>query len=530
MRVIIAEKPSAAEKIAFALSGKKLKAEGKVPEYEFSVDGEKVVVVPAVGHLYTVDSPHKGIPVLSKDLEWKPIKKVQSLIKKFKEYADADEVIVATDYDTEGSLIGYNIVKYALGRDPKDVRRMVFSTMTASDLKNAYNSLKPMDILQAISGETRHEVDYIFGITLSRALMHSLKSAGLFSKLSVGRVQSPTLAFVYFQEHEIKTFVPLPYWKLSASFVYNGTKFDAEYRERIESENLAYELFTRCGESFRVVELKKTQVDVSPPVPMNLSDLQSIAYSAFGFSPAKTLKIAERLYLAALITYPRTSNQQFPESIDLRSIVGALSRQKKYAQYAEKILKGSLVPTKGPGTDPAHPPIHPTGEIPEELSDDEQKLYDLIVRYFLSIFYENSRRERTLIRLDNNGVEFRARGSTIVFPGWLEVIGPYTSLDEEILPPIQEGEILKGIPHLQVKYTSPPSRYNPSSLLKKMEKEEIGTKATRAEIIETLFTRGYIENHAIKITELGEIVAEILLKFFPDLTDVSMTRELENNI
>jgi len=301
-QLIIAEKPSAAKKIADALAdGKAIKksTKQKVPYYELTHDGKDIVVVSAVGHLYGLKQTEglkSKYPVF--DIEWAPSaevskgaafsKKYLSNIKKLSK--GADEFIVATDYDIEGEVIGLNIIKYACKQ--KDAQRMKFSTLTKDDLREAYDKrLKHLDWGQAYAGETRHKMDWYFGINLSRALTASIKATGSFKLMSTGRVQGPALKLVVDKEKEIRAFIPEPYWELKLSGDINQGSIIALHEDgKIFDKEKAEDIFKRTkGEkTANVTSVEKKQFTSAPPNPFDLTSLQIEAYKTIYLSPKAT--------------------------------------------------------------------------------------------------------------------------------------------------------------------------------------------------------------------------------------------------
>jgi len=547
--LIIAEKPNVARKIAYALAEKKpiRKTIGKVPYYELTRDGKKIIVAPAVGHLFSLAPKEKtyGYPVF--DIEWVPVyvaekgkRYAKEYIKALRELAKrADEFIVACDYDTEGEVIGYTALKYACGVDPAKAKRMKFSALTKKDLLRAWYNLEPtINFGMADAGVARHVLDWYWGVNLSRALSSAVKKvSGKWIVLSTGRVQGPTLKFLVEREQEIANFIPTPYWVIKMSLEKNNRQYTAVYeKDRILDEKEAKKIVEEAkkGPAFvEKVEIKQQQRN--PPHPFDLGTLQREAYSAFGYSPKKTLDIAQKLYEMSLCSYPRTSSQKLPKNLNFRSIIQNLAKISEYKPFAYELLgKEELKPVEGKKEDPAHPAIYPTGELPKpgELSKEEQNIYDLIVRRFLALFADPAVRESVKVIINSNNHRFVLSGSRTVKEGWLKIYGKYVSFDEVLLPKFEKGEQIKVIQiKREKKKTKPPARYSPASVIKKMEDLGIGTKATRAQILETLYSRGYIEGKKkIKVTPLGMKVIKALENSVPDIISVELTREFEEKM
>jgi DNA topoisomerase-1 len=546
--LIVTEKPDAAKRIAKALDlkGKPQKIEENGVPYFIAQQNKKLVVAPALGHLYTVAHERGGrsyYPVFN--FKWTPrhlaergTKQVHSWIKIFSKLAkNADEFIAACDYDLEGSLIGYCILKYACGNKESIAKRMKFSTLMKSELEKAYDEPLPhLNFALIEAGKTRHEIDWLYGVNLSRALTMAAKRwSGRYATLSTGRVQGPTLSFLVKREKEIRCFVPTPYWEIKAEIEIKGSSYEVGYerrgiKKRAEANTVVKECKEKRGEIEKINVRKFRQ---KPPIPFDIGALQTEAYSLFGYTPRRTMGIAERLYLQALISYPRTSSQKLPPVINYKAILKALSRRPAYRKLTLHLLeKEELKPREGKKEDPAHPAIYPTGNLPEtELSNPEKKLWDLIVRRFMAVFGEPAIKQGMKVCILVNGHHFYLRGRQILKKGWMQFYKPYVKAEEVQLPPLKEGEKVQLSKVVREdKFTNPPPRYNPSSILKKMEEEGIGTKATRADIIGTLYNRKYITEERIAVSDLGFDVTEVLSKHCPGVISVSFTRELEEKI
>ncbi|MCL5876491.1 MAG: DNA topoisomerase I [Candidatus Bathyarchaeota archaeon] len=545
--LIVTEKPDAAARIASALDvlGKpERNQKSGVPYFRAQRNGE-IVVVPAIGHLYTITSRDKmrGYPVF--DYEWVPrwqaekgASKIRTWLKVISELAaDAESFVDGCDFDIEGSIIGYTILKYACGEKQQVAKRMKYSTLTTEELQQSYERLMPkLDFALVEAGLTRHEIDWLYGINLSRALTTAAKEAsGQYATLSTGRVQGPTLRFLEEREKEILCFVPTPYWKLTAKISMNGTTVAAEYPETLETLKEATELKEKSkAKQGKIEAVKVTESLLSPPVPFDLGALQSEAYKLFHLTPMRTLTILQRLYIGALISYPRTSSQKLPPSIGYRSILKKLRANPAYNRHtAELLTKKDLKPNEGKKIDPAHPAIYPTGNLPQKpLDDAPRNVFDLVVKRFLAVFAEPALRQNVDVTVSISGVPFGFSLARTLSEGWMKFYKPYVQVKDDALPTLSEGQqvYVKRVT-LKEHYTQPPPRYNPRSLLQKMEKEEIGTKATRAVIIETLQERKYLrgtDNFAV--SALGFEVVEVLQKYCPIVVSSEMTRNLEERM
>ena len=534
MLLIIAEKPSAAKRIAQALSEDKIRVEKKrgVTIYHIIVNGEEAIVIPAAGHLYGLGEIDKSFDYPVFNITWKPlymIDKKASHVKKFldvlKEYSPKiDRVVVACDYDIEGELIGKNIVTLALNRS--DAERMKFSTLTPYELKKSFKERMPsLDWPQARAGEARHMLDWLYGINLSRALMHSSKKSGQYKVLSIGRVQGPALKIIVDREKEIEEFKPEKYWELIARLEKNGEEIIAIHEKERFKDKIEVEKAKKNSEGeARVNEIRKAKKKIAPPPAFDLTSLQTEAYRLYKYSPAKTLSIAQKLYLAGLISYPRTSSQKLPKSIGYEKILKALS--KKYRE-AERLIGRN--PIQGKKTDPAHPAIYPTGIEPKKLSREEERIYDLISRRFLAAFSDPAERMSIEARIIVGKERYIAKGIITLTPGWMKIYP--INMKESTLPDLERGDKL-GVRAIEIleKETQPPKRYTQAGLVKELEKRNLGTKATRAAIVQTLYDRGYIKDDPIKPTILGKRVVEILEKHSGQILDEALTRHFEEEM
>ena len=536
--LVITEKPQAASKISSALGVSRKLNERGVPYYEVDRNGKKIIVACAVGHLFTLKQNNSGSEVPTFDISWVPnfevrkkdfSKKYYDVIKKLAK--NAGEITVATDFDIEGEVIGINIVKYICNQP--DANRMKFSTLTTKELNNSYDKkLNSINWGQAIAGETRHFLDWYYGINLSRALMNAIKTTGRFKIMSIGRVQGPTLNLIVKKEREIQNFKSKPYWQIFVIVTDEKVDSDNINLEKVNKKvKLKYirDIFDKKElDKFQNIVGKKGQAQttkkqqkLSPNPPFNLTSLQTESYRLFGITPSRTLQIAQSLYLAGLISYPRTSSQKLPDSIDYKSILEILKKTYKVARLIKREK-----PIEGAKTDPAHPSIYPTGNK-QILSGEEEKIYDLIVKRFLCLFCEEALIDRKRISLDVNDLKFSANGASINKKAWLEIYP--AKLEEKEIPDLNgESTILNK--DIVEKQTQPPKRYSPASIISELEKRNLGTKATRASILETLYDRGYIKEKSIEATPLGMSLIKTLEKNSPIIIDEKLTKQLQDEM
>ncbi len=544
VELIITEKPSTANKIAHALAEGKVNQQktSTVSSFKITHKGKEIIVVSAVGHLYTLtEAEKKGwiYPVF--DVKWVSSAEVNkesaftakylNVIKKMAK--DADEFTIATDYDIEGEVIGYNILRFACKQ--KDGRRMKFSTVTKADLVKAYDSKKKsIDWGQANAGLTRHELDWYYGINLSRALTSAIKKAGFFKVLSSGRVQGPTLKIIVEKEKEIKAFISEPYWQIQLLGKVKNEDIEAWHKadKFWKKEEADIVMQKTKGKDGVVDKVDRNQYNQSPPNPFDLTSLQIEAYRCFKINPKDSLALAQELYSAGLISYPRTSSQVYPVEIGFANILNAIAKQSEYKALAEKLLaKKDLKPNNGQKTDPAHPAIYPTGLVSKKMEGRYKRIYDLIVRRFMATFAENAVRETMTIDIDVNTEIFIARGTRTLEKGWHIYYGEYAKYKEVELPNVAKGDAVKVKDIIcHDKQTEPPRRYTPASIIKELEKRNLGTKATRASIVDTLFTRGYVDGKSIEATNLGIQTVDTLEKYCPKIQDEELTRHFEEDM
>lgn len=552
--LIVTEKPSQAKKIAEALADSKplVKKENAVSYYILTHEKKNIVVVSAVGHIYSLTEKEKSYKYPSYDIEWVPAYKADKNAGYTKKYIDvikklakeATEFTVATDFDVEGEVIGLNMIRYACKQ--KDAHRMKFSTLTKPDLIKSYqHKKKHLEWGQANAGETRHFLDWIYGINISRALSTAIKKAGLFKQLSSGRVQGPALKLVVDKEKEVRAFIPTPYWQIFYSGQLNSGQENSEQKAAIEAmhqtekftdEKEAQAIHAKIkGKNGKIQAIEKRQQQSQPPTPFDLTTLQTESYRSLKIPPKDTLAIAQELYTNGWISYPRTSSQQLPPEIEYENVLKDLQRNNIYKELALEILgMKPLQPNNGKKTDPAHPAIYPTGIMPEfsgQGASRQQKVYDLIVRRFLATFAGPATRETNKLIIDVEAEHFIAKGTRTIEQGWYRYYGKHVKLEEEEIPTAREGQQVKyEKDEIVKKMTQPPKRFTPASLIKELEKRNLGTKATRAAIIDTLHNRGYMAEKTLEATEIGIKTSDILEQYVPDIVKEDLTREFEDEM
>ena len=546
VELIITEKPSSAKKIADALADKTpVQKKNKQSSYfELTHNGKAIWITSAVGHLYgLVEAEKKGWDYPVFEIKWQASHLSSKDLNYVKNYIDtismlakkADEFTVACDYDIEGEVIGFNTIRFACKQ--KDANRMKFSTLTKSDLIESYeNKIPHLDWGQAYAGETRHKLDWFYGINMSRALTASVKAAGSFKVMSAGRIQGPALKLLVDREKEIQAFIPEPFWLINLNGIFKAAaEIEAWHeKDKIFDLKVVEEILKKVKgtKEAKVKEIKRIKKNQAPPYPFDLTSLQSESYSQFKITPKETLAIAQKLYLAGVTSYPRTSSQKLDPKLGFEKILRALSKQPHYEELCGALLKRkTLTPNNGTKSDPAHPAIYPTGLSPRELQLRERKVYDLIVKRFMATFADPAVRETMEVFLDVKTEIFVAKGTRTLEENWHTFYKPYVRLEEITLPNMKEGDPvnIKEILKLD-KETQPPKRFNQSSIIRELEKRNLGTKATRADILDRLFQRGYIEGVQITATQLGIETVNILDKFAPAIVDEKLTAEFEEDM
>jgi DNA topoisomerase I len=543
MRLIISEKANAAKKIAQFLAEGPVK-EGKhrsVPYHTFTWKGEESVSVGLKGHVLNPEFPEEysnwqkvepseliDAEILKSVSEKGVANAVKSLAKK------ADRVVIATDFDREGELIGVEALSLAFEANPRlidYVERSRYSALTKGEVTRAFDNLVDVSRELADAGEARQDIDLIWGATLTRWVSRATKRYGS-AFLSVGRVQSPTLVLIAERERERRAFVPEPYWELVGTLRNGGDPFAVHHAHgRFKDEAEARKAHQNLTDTATVTEVKQKSATRPPPTPFNTTGFLTAAAS-LGIGPSRAARIAEDLYTDGYISYPRTDNTVYPRSLDLREVLGQLKRVEGAGQYAEKLrASDKLSPTRGKRETTDHPPIYPTGYASRKaLRDDQWKIYQLVVRRFLATLSGPAKTLRTTLRFDSGGEPLTTSGTVVTEEGWLGVYFYGRRADEE-LPALNEGDEVDVVEaEVLSKETQPPGRYGQGRLIKLMEDLGLGTKATRPNIIQNLYDRGYVHDDPIIPTEKGIALARALKVFASEIASHEMTSELETNM
>lgn len=595
MKLIVTEKDSAARKIAEILGDRvTVKEHGrgrqKVKSYHFDHDGHDAVAIGLRGHVMETVFPNTykrwSLKYLHDMIEepglaWVVDGAAAGTLAALRSAAKgATELVIATDYDREGELIGHEALEIlrgdALKRNPGDrpekkkraagaatrgkaqvpdpgdgearVKAMLpaavvdrhvrvrYSALTAEEVKAAFAKPSTVDFNLAEAAHSRQDIDLIWGAVLTRFM--SLASYRYGSEyLSVGRVQSPTLRLVVDRERERRAFVPVPYWEIKATLEHDGEPFEvAHAKGRFDTLEAMEEAYGRARvESAEVTAYKAEPRKENPPAPFNTTALMSAASGA-GLTPARAMRAAESLYLDGLISYPRTDNTVYPPSLDLRGSLHELAGWRPVAAVATRLAgQDKLTPTRGRKRTTDHPPIYPVGVPRRELSGDQAKVYELVARRFLATLLPPAVIERQRVDISLGPEPFLAYGARIASLGYLEVYEQYAARRDRPLPALQPGDVLKVLDlRSEAKETQPPGRYGQGKLLEKMEELGLGTKATRADIIQHLYDRNYVRDNPVEPTELGmALIAAFdaaMAEAPVDISSSAMTARLEEEM
>ena len=570
--LVIAEKPSVAADLSRAL--------GKFEKHAEYFENDKFVISSAVGHLLELIAPEgvevkrgkwqlANLPVLPQDFDLQPVEKTESrlrVLRKLIKRKDVDDIINACDAGREGELIFRNIIRDSSTK--KSISRLWLQSMTPQAIRDAFAQLRTDEEMQPLSdaATSRSESDWLIGINCTRALTAFNSKTGGFQKTTAGRVQTPTLAILVERELKIRAFKARTYFEVYGDFTvtkgdYRGRWFDPAFKkgaeedtraERIWEKEKAEAIVAKClGKPGTIEEEKKPQTQASPLL-YDLTTLQREANSRFGISASRTLQIAQSLYEKfKVLTYPRTDSRYLPEDYigNAKGVLTNFADSTLARLGAKAVENGWVKPNKRIFNNAKvsdHFAIVPTGQDPKGLDDFQMKIYEMVARRFIAVFYPSAEFEITTRITTVESEKFRTDGKIIVKPGWLEVYGKQAvgdGDDDKVLVAITDAEKAH-TRDLELKEceTKPPARFNEATLLSAMEgagkliedeelreamsQRGLGTPATRASIIEGLLYEGYIERRQRDliatskgislITLLRNLKAEVLTR--PELT------------
>ena len=544
-KLVIAEKPSVAQDIVRALTP----IAGKFEKHAEYFESETYVVSSAVGHLVEIQAPEEydvkrgkwsfaHLPVIPPHFDLKPVEKTKArlaAVVKLAKRKDVAEIINACDAGREGELIFRLIEQYAGGAKPlgKPVSRLWLQSMTPQAIRDGFSNLRTNAQMQPLAdaARCRSEADWLVGINGTRAMTAFNSRDGGFFLTTVGRVQTPTLSIVVEREEQIRAFISKDYWEIHATFTaqagqYAGKWFDAALRtdrDRVWSADEAQTIANAVRNQPATVKEESKPTTQASPLLFDLTSLQREANNKFGFSAKTTLSLAQSLYERhKALTYPRTDSRNLPE--DYVSVVGstlemiAHSSMKHLAPFAATAIKGKYINPSKPSKrifDNAkvsdHFAIIPTLQEPGELSEAEQKIYDLVTRRFMAVFFPSAEHQITTRITTAANHTFKTEGKVLVKPGWLAIYGKEatTEAGDGNLVPVEKNETVIGNPvESKALKTRPPARYSEATLLGAMEgagktveddelrqamqEKGLGTPATRSSIIEGLITEKYM--------------------------------------
>ncbi|WP_261536432.1 DNA topoisomerase III [Burkholderia multivorans] len=535
--LIIAEKPSVANDIARALGG--------FTKHDEYFESDEYVLSSAVGHLLEIAAPEEyevkrgkwsfaHLPVIPPHFDLNPIAKSESRLKvltKLMKRKDVDRLINACDAGREGELIFRLIVQHAKAKQP--VQRLWLQSMTPQAIRDGFAHLRSDADMQPLAdaARCRSEADWLVGINGTRAMTAFNSKGGGFFLTTVGRVQTPTLSIVVEREEKIRRFVPRDYWEVKAEFAcaagfYEGKWFDPKFKRdefdpekrdsRLWSLPAAETIVAACRDQVGTVSEESKPSTQLSPLLFDLTSLQREANSRFGFSAKNTLGLAQALYEKhKVLTYPRTDARALPEDYigTVKSTLEMLKESHNYLPHAKQVLdKGWVKPNKRIFDNSKisdHFAIIPTLQAPKSLSEPEQKLYDMVVKRFLAVFFPAAEYRVTTRITEVAGHHFKTEGKVLVEPGWLQVYGRDAEGADANLVQVQKDEKVKTDEIAAVALvTKPPARYSEATLLSAMEgagklveddelreamaAKGLGTPATRAAIIEGLLGEKYL--------------------------------------
>ncbi len=547
-QLIVTEKFNAAVRIATILSDGKAKRSSVdgATTFSWSQGDDRYQVVGLRGHIINLDYPdalNDWQRTDLKELIWAEPEKVVTAGKIGSALrvlgSQADEVIIATDFDREGELIGVEALEIIRSANPKvAVKRARFSALTKWDIERAFRELAEVDFPLAASAESRQSLDLAWGAVLTRFLSLASKQVGK-DFLSVGRVQSPTLALIVDREREIEDFVPEDYWTLHAKFskAVEGqpAEFEADHEHGpfwAHREAEAAKAQAETAAKGTVLEYIQNEREEHPPPPFNTTMFVSEA-NRLGFSASAAMKIAEDLYQGGYISYPRTDNTVYPSTINLRSVLEKLADSPFAGEARALAAQEHIRPSRGRTQATDHPPIYPVSAGTKEKikKDGHWRIYELVVRRFFATVAPNAVALASEARIDLAGQAFKAQGYVMRSLGWRKYY-PYWTVREASLPTLVVDERLDraGPVELRADRTKPPARYSEGSLIQEMEKLGLGTKSTRHEIIQKLYDRKFIEGKYPSPTTSGRAVIQALEDHAERITQPEMTAHLEEEM
>lgn len=549
--LVTTEKFNTALRIAVVLSDGKMERErrGPVAIFRFQRGGDEWAVVGLRGHIveldYSQDLKSWSLATLPKLLEAVPQRSITepAIVETLRSLAPKyDRVILATDWDREGEVIAAECLQILHEFNPNlTVKRAHYSALTRPEIEASFENLKELDKNLADAGLARQNVDLMWGALLTRYLTltsqtgpRSMGGGQGGGFLSVGRVQTPTLALLVERDQAIKTFVPQPYWNVVADSSKGSTEIRLKhthgpYFDRPEVDGVLKRL--EPVKQGTVASFVEEETRLRPPVPFNTTIFVSEA-TKLGFGASQVMRIAEDLYVSGLISYPRTDNTAYPGSLGLRALVEKLQAGPFPKEGALVLSQETLRATRGRTQTTDHPPIYPTGVTDvKKLRGDRAQIYELVCRRFLATVAPEGKGRSRSAEVTVGGDAFKAEGFELQDPGWYQIypyLQPPTNVD---LPVLEKGEKLPvSKVYLEEQHTQPPRRFSQGGLIQEMEKLGLGTKSTRHEVIQKLLDRHYINARGLEPTTSGVAVTDALQAHASFVTRPDMTSQLEKDM
>jgi len=543
VELVIAEKNNAAERIAEILSGGDFStgSANGVKTYEWHDETGERVCIGLAGHVVEVDFTdeyndwHAVEPseLVDAEIEKNPSKKdIVSAVERLAR--DAHRAVIATDYDSEGELIGKEA--YEIIKDSADVPvdRVRFSSLTPNEVRSAFDDRDELDFDLAAAGEARQIIDLVWGAALTRYLSLASNRLG-DSYLSVGRVQSPTLKILVDREKEIEEFEPDPYWEIYIDLLKDDRTVEAQHfykddgreQERVWDGETAETVHDRASDASgaETVEVSTRTRNDYPPKPFDTTAFIRAAGS-LGFNASRAMSVAEELYTNGFISYPRTDNTVYPDDIDVYGVLGVLENHDEFADDAAQLAELGRAPTSGDKETTDHPPIYPTAlATRDELSEDEWEVYELVVRRFFATLAPPAEWEHVRATFGIDGDRYKSNGRRLLDAGYHEYY-PYFGTDENRLPELEEGETLEvDEARIEEKETQPPSRIGQSKLVERMEDEGVGTKCLTADTRVVVPDEDGAGDEDVRRTRVSELFDPTRVALADGDTDVAFSRD-----
>ena len=558
MQLIVTEKNNSAKKIAEILSGGSASegASYKTPFYTWSDESGEHMTIGLKGHVLNPAFPESynnwqqtnPRDLIDAELIKEPTdKNVVRALKKVAE--EADDLVIATDFDREGELIGLEALQEVVAAnaaladgengDFVGVKRARYSALTKDEIERAFDNLDELSMPLANAGAARQDIDLIWGATLTRSVSMATRRFGS-NFLSVGRVQSPTLGLIVQRELERRAHEPEPFWEVTAKFGHPDGEFVAEHTtDRFWKKEEAEAAVANSKTPGTVRQISARKNTRQPPTPLNTTAFTTDASNRLGITPSRAMRIAEDLYMDGYISYPRTDNTVYPKSLETKELVKQLVAVDDFKAASFLLDKPDLEATRGKKETTDHPPIYPTQAVnPKRLearSEAHRRVYELVARRFLATFSPPMISESTRANIETakgtssaeSGETYFVRGSVVLDPGFAGIYTYARSADTEI-PKLEEGQelVLEGV-EIEGKETPPPPRISQGKLIEMMEERGLGTKATRADIIQKLYDRGYVFGNPPEPSETGIAMSKAFEHYVPRMATPDMTAEME---